>query len=279
MSEQPISTGVRFDHPAHGEIKIIDRDAGLVEEYTPSGYRRRKVAIVGFSEATRNLAPFDDPEWSIWGVNQLYRHIPRASRWFEIHKRWNEHVVEGTDHAGWLAKAPIPTYMVDRVLPGDADYAPGIPNSVKYPLERILAGPAGHPDYFTSTIAYMIALAIEEGYETIGLYGIDLIVGTEWFYQKACAEFWLGVCHGRNLAIDIPSQSALLKASWRYGYEAEPPMWPISMSKIESRLAFLKNERHKLMMQLSNIDGALQEVEFWHQVADIEVKRGARQTA
>ena len=276
MSEQPTLKGVNFEHPAHGQIKILDHQNGIVEECDAYGKKRKKVAIVGFSEATRNLAPFHDTEWSIWGVNQLYRHIPRASRWFDIHANWNSFVVEGTDHAGWLANAPIPCYMVDRILPGNPDCPSGIPNSVKYPLERILSGPAGHPDYFTSTIAFMIALAIDEGFETIGLYGIDLIVDQEWFYQKACAEFWLGVCHGRGMNIDIPDKSALLKTAWRYGYELEPPMWPIKVSQLESRVAWLKNERHKLIVQLANMDGALQETEMWHQIADIEVKRGAR---
>jgi hypothetical protein len=168
--------------------------------------------------------------------------------------------------------------MVQAILPGDPNFPPGIPNSVTFPIERILSGPAGHPDYFTSTIAYMIALAIDEGYTTIGLYGIDLIVGQEWFYQKPCAEFWLGVCHGMKLQIDIPFPSALLKTAWRYGYEIEPPMWPIKMSDLEKRLAYLKKERQQLMTNLSGLDGALQETEMWHALVDIEVKRGARAT-
>jgi len=274
MSEQPMSTGVNFNHPAHGTVKILDPDAGVVESFTPDGRKRKKVAIVGFAPS-KELTPFEDPEYEIWGVNQLYRHIPRATRWFDIHKNWNEHVVEGTDHGAWLRNAPIPTYMVERILEGNPAYLPGIPNSVRFPIERVTEG-AGNPKYLTSTIAFMIALALEEGFTTIALYGIDLIVGTEWFYQKACAEFWLGTCHGRGVEVIVPQESALCKSAWIYGYEIEPPMWPIKISDIESRVSHLKNERHKKMIELSNIDGALQEAEMWFQIMDVKVKGGQR---
>lgn len=283
MSEQPDVQGpVDFHHPAQGLIKIVDREAGIVEEFTPDGRPRKSVAIVGFAASSKHLAPYDDPEFSIWGVNQLYRHIPRASRWFDIHVNWNEYVVEGTDHAGWIRDAPIPTYMTETVQ--------GLPNSVKFPLARLvqhhpftrfalkdLEGKDDkNPLYFTSTIAYMMALAIEEGFQRIGLYGIDLIVGQEYDYQKACAEFWIGVAHGKGIQVDIPPTSALCKTAWLYGYEKEPPMWPVKIGDLENRVKYLKNERHKKMMELANIDGALQEAEMWHQMADVAVKSGRR---
>lgn len=162
---------VDFNHPCAGHVKILDRESGVVESFCPDGTKRTKLALVGFAASSKDLAPFDDPTWEIVGLNQLYRHIPRADRWIEIHANWNEHVVEGTDHHKWLAEAPIPIYMAERV--------PSIPNSVKFPLDRIMKQ-GGHPDYFTSTVAFVIALAIEEGFKEIGLWGIDLIVGDEY---------------------------------------------------------------------------------------------------
>jgi hypothetical protein len=267
MNEQPTPQpgGVSVTHPAHGTVKIINADEGICESFAPDGRLRKKVAIVGFAASTRDLAPYDDPEWEVWGVNQLYRLIPRATRWFEIHRNWNEFVVEGTDHLGWLAKAEIPIYMAERIAQ--------IPNSVKYPLERLCTH---DPKYFTSTIAYMVRLALEERFTDIGLYGIDLIVGTEWFYQKANTEFWLGVAHGMGVNVHIPPQSALCKASWLYGYELQPPMWPIKLSEMEERVAYLKNERHKKIVELANIDGSLQEAQMWHSIMDVTVKSGQR---
>lgn len=253
---------VDFAHPCAGKVTIFDHEKALVEEVCPDGSPRTKVAIVGFAASSKDLAPFNDPTWSIWGLNQLYRHIPRADRWFEIHANWNEHVVEGTDHQKWLAEAPIPIYMVDRI--------PGIPNSVRFPIERAMQG---HLDYFTSTVAFMIALAIQEGFKEIGLWGIDLIVGDEYFYQKPCAEFWIGVAHGKNITVTLPHTTALCKQSHRYGYEKEPQSL-ITLSELARRKAGLLDERHKLMIQLANIDGAVQDCQMWGDLADLRMKCG-----
>jgi hypothetical protein len=253
---------VDFKHPAAGTVTIFDHDKAVVEETCPDGSPRTKVAIVGFAASSKDLAPYNDPTWSIWGLNQLYRHIPRADRWFDIHHNWHEHVVEGTDHHGWLAAAPIPIYMVDRV--------PSIPNSVRYPIERVMQG---HVDYFTSTVAFALALAIQEGAKEIGLWGIDLIVGQEYDYQKCCAEFWIGVAHGRGITVTLPHTTALCKTAYRYGYQTEPESL-VKLSELTKRRQGLLDERHKKMIELANIDGALQETQMWGDLADLRTKGG-----
>jgi len=51
--------------------------------------KKKKVAILGFTE-TRKVAPYNDPDFEIWGLNDLYRFraaddVQRWDRWFEIH--------------------------------------------------------------------------------------------------------------------------------------------------------------------------------------------------
>lgn len=262
-TKQATDTPVDFSHPCAGRVTIFDHDKAVVEETCPDGSPRKRVAIVGFAASSMSMAPFEDPTWSVWAMNQLYRKIPRADRWFEIHTNWHEHVVEGTDHQKWLADAPIPIYMVNRV--------PSIPNSVRYPLERVIHG---NLDYFTSSVAFMIALAIDEGFTEIGLWGIDLIVGDEYHYQKACAEFWLGVAHGKGITVTLPNTTALCKQSHRYGYEVEPESL-VRMSELVKRKKFLLDKRHEMMIQLANVDGALQESQMWGDLADLRIKGGA----
>lgn len=254
------TVSVNFQHPCAGKVTIFDHDKALVEETCPDGSPRTKVAIVGFAQASKDLAPFDDPTWSIWGMNQLYRHIPRADRWFEIHSNWDEHVVVGTDHRKWLAEAPIPIYMVERI--------DGIPNSVKFPMDRVMNG---HPDYFTSSVAFMLALAIQEGFKEIALYGVDLVVGVEYIHQRPCTEFWIGVAHAKGITLTLPPTSALCKQSHRYGYEVEPRSL-ILISELEKRVRTLMDDRHKLMIQLANVDGALQDAQMWLELADLRTK-------
>lgn len=177
------------------------------------GEKRKKVAIVGFAESSRHLAPYDDPTFEIWAMNQLYRHIPRATRWWELHKYpdYLRDQVPGTDYMAWLKDCPIQIYMTEK--------REDIPNAIAYPVEAMAKK---YGDYFYSTISYMLALAIDEGFETIGIWGIDLSHDTEYEYQKPSAEYFLGIARGLGIDLIIPPQSALLKGLYRYGYQEMP---------------------------------------------------------
>ena len=91
--------------------------------------RLKKVAIVGCADSKKD-APFADPEFEIWGVNNLYPLIeahPDRYRWFEIHdiskdgetyKRRDNPVFRGqnvneylTQLGEWAANINCPVYM------------------------------------------------------------------------------------------------------------------------------------------------------------------------
>ena len=303
-AQAPGATGVDPQHPARQMFRVVDHDHALLEPL--DGVHRKKIAIVGFAASSRNLAPFDDPSYIIAGLNQLYRHIPRADVWFDIHANWREDNVEGTDHEGYLRQCGMPVFMSTREA--------SIPTAVNFPLQRVIDRVAGC-DYFTSTVAFMLGWAILQHDEQvdrdiealhkridagdgdavaigrdprkllawtkdryseceIAIFGIDLIVGTEYDFQKACVEYMLGLANARGITVRIPPQSALLKQRWRYGYETEPQAWPIKMSELSNRGAALDNERNNLIARLQTIDGARQEQAYWSQVADLRMKNG-----
>lgn len=257
-----IQNKIKWDHPAACHATIIDRAKGLVD-----WKGRTKFAIVGFASSSRDVAPYDDPEWVILALNQLYRHIDRADAWFDIHADADkpEKVVEGTDYVGWLKEAPIPIFMIDQ--------RPEYPTSLRYPIEDAIA--LTGLDYFTSTISFMIALALRDGAKTIGLWGVDLIVGQEWDYQKACVEFWLGVAQGKGLDILLPNQTALLKTSYRYGYESEPTGGLLSMSEVIRRETEFAKKRQELIAQLNTLDGALQDCQYWKELMLLRSRGGS----
>jgi uncharacterized small protein (DUF1192 family) len=229
--------------------------------------------------------PVADPTWEIWCLNQLYRHIPRADREFDIHEKYAEGNVAGTDHPRWLQAFPGPIYLVDP--PED------IPTGVRYPIERMIAK---FGDYYTSTVAAMLALAIDEidqriaargdvapglealhaayGEYTIGIFGIDLVVGTEYFHQKACVEYYIGQACGRGIVLALPPETALCKQAYRYGWQTEPESI-IKVSEIEARVAGLTGRKNKLIAELQTIDGALQESDFNRQILELRL-RGAQ---
>lgn len=279
--------GVDPNHPAAAHVRILNREQGLV---LPSG--RKKIAICGFASSSREMVPVGDPEWEIWGLNQLYRHVKRADRWFDIHWNWNSEVVPGTDHHGWIKDCGIPVYM----LQAHAD----LPTSVRFPIERLLKTQGA--DYFTSTIAFMVALAVDEidqavdarvraegvpagrsltqGLQdlyaeyTIAIFGVDLVVGEEYFWQKPCAEYWCGVASGKGIQLAIPHTSALCRQLYRYGYEAEPKSIILN-SEMIAHAKRLGDERAELLKRIYMLDGALQVDEYWGQLIELR-QRGAQ---
>jgi hypothetical protein len=191
---------------------------------------KKKAAVVGFASSSRDLAPYDDPECAILALNELYRSIPRWDVLFEMHKI--EYVRQFAPRDGATSE-PSAHYTFLKSLPpaGDPAFRPvymqqrheDIPASVALPIkelsERFFPG---EDPYFTSTPSYMIAMAIMEGYEEIGIYGIDLLQDEEYSYQRPGAEYLIGVARGMGIKVHVPKQSALCKANYLYGY-TEPP--------------------------------------------------------
>lgn len=274
--------GMDPQHPAAAHYRVLDADAGVVEPL-----KRKQIAVCGFASSSRGAIPVDDPTWEIWGLNQLYRHLRRADRWFDIHWNWNEEVVPGTDHRGWIKDCGIPVYMMQQ--------QPDLPTSVSYPLEPLIAQLGA--DYFTSTIAYMVALAIAEidadvdrrlaagespagatsvrqaviglyNEYAIGVFGVDLAVGEEYFWQKACAEYWIGVASARGIRVMIPPQSALCKQRYRYGFE-KAPAGMLNSDEVGRHLSHVSKERDELIRRLHLCDGAMQADEFWKQLLEL----------
>lgn len=174
----------------------------------------KKLAIVGSGSNTRDNAPWSDPEYSIWVFNEA-ANTKWCKRWdavFQMHAReiYAGHNTKDPTHWEWLQKPHgKPIYMQEV----DAD----VPDSIRYPIEDALT--VTNFDYFASTFAYMAALAILQGYEQVGIHGIELSA-SEYQYQAECWRFWIGVLKGKLGADGCVLHSALdLFESARYGYE------------------------------------------------------------
>lgn len=174
----------------------------------------KKVAILGYTP-TRAYAPYDDDRWEIWGLNDLYRFkgdgdVKRWTRWFNMHQD-RPSAAGRTAYAKNLkeyAKWDIPVYLQEK--------HPLVPCSVTYPLDEIVNK---YGDYFTNSISYMIALAIHEGFDDIGVYGVDMATDTEYDHQRPSCEYWLGVARGAGINVYIHPAADLLKKRYLYGYE------------------------------------------------------------
>lgn len=133
----------------------------------------KKVAIVGMADTTREDAPWDDPEYDIWVLNEMgntlnpkYAFVERFDALMQIHEEWdfsrpNNH--NDPQHLAWLKNEPYTEEDIEQIEgwwedeedppelpePGDKrrsedfpiymqeafDYIPG---AVEYPLDEIV---------------------------------------------------------------------------------------------------------------------------------------------
>jgi len=187
----------------------------------------KKVAILGTAPGWED-APFDDTSWEIWGISRLYNFIPRWDRWFELHQL--EQVCEtwaDGDKAAesaarkvyheWLGSQDKPIYLQE-------ERPDLVPSGIRFPLDEIrrfiqeITGEDEPEAYFTNTIAYLIAFAMYEGAEEIGVFGVDMALDAEFGTQRPSCEYFIGLARGRGIKTHIPERSDLLKTTELYGW-------------------------------------------------------------
>lgn len=216
----------------------------------------KKVALVGFADSWKQ-APFDDPDVEIWGLNELHKYVPRWSRWFEVHDAETLGVTardlsegEQKRHLAWLSQDHgKPIYMQPQFCDGR------FPSAVAFPLEQMVAT---YGRYFTSSIGYMLALAITEGFTWIGMYGIDLASDVEYPGQRPNAEYFVGLARGKGLTVEIAPTSALLKAGHLYGYEKPLQEAGGIIASVDAHRKTMLDQRDKAIATLQTLDGAIQ---------------------
>ena len=101
---------------------------------------------------------------------------------------------------------------------------PDYPALVEFPLEAVL-NELGY-DYFNSTAAYAVALAIFRGARKISCFGMDFTYpnASKSERGRACVEFWLGMASARGIKIGLPETTTLMDSRHGrdgrlYGYD------------------------------------------------------------
>jgi hypothetical protein len=172
----------------------------------------RQVAIVG-KAGTYAFAPFRDESWEIWGMPWIV--TPQASRFFDMHSQecWVAGPQKKTDAEEWMAKSAekfpdVPVYC-------DPTRMHAYKGAVEYPLGDVMASlPI---PFLENSIAYMVALAIHERVERIGLYGVHLMGSGEYAYERPSVTYLVGLAQGRGIDVVIPPGSPLFISDFNAG--------------------------------------------------------------
>jgi hypothetical protein len=182
--------------------------------------QNKTVAIVGSHPRTRSAFDFTRTDCDVWVFNEALSDptgwCKRADAVFQMHLPaiWRSPMNRNDPkHYEWLKSGNTPEVIMQEQYED-------VPKASKYPLEqiqKILLANFSVKRFFTSSIAYAIALAIYRGYTRIELYGVELESNTEYFYQRDCATFWTGLAVGRG--VDVYAPVGMFDTPYLYGYE------------------------------------------------------------
>ena len=172
-----------------------------------------KVCIIGAAPSSVALAPYNS-EWQIWGCSSQMPGLPRLDVAFEVHNM--NRIVE-----------PIPPAYREflenfkGIVWTMAEY-PNIKGCEVLPYKALMKKYS--PYFFTSSVAWMFAMAIEVADE-ISLYGVDMAASTEYFDQRMGLQFFATVAMKKGIRVTVPPQSDLLRPLPLYGLREYNHAW------------------------------------------------------
>ncbi len=242
----------------------------------------RTVILCGFAGNSRHLAPYDRRNAEVWGLNEAYNHDFmknskgefRVDRWLQMHRYedWSRrNNPNDKRHPEWMrSEHNYPIYMQQKW--------DDVPNSVEFPLEAIDNEffqnlmviteegkevnwlEAHEHGYYTSSFAWMIALALHEGFERIEVWGFNMGSQSEYLYQAGSGAFWMGYCLGRDVQLVFPERTPLLLGNM-YGYEFSQIM---QIPDMEKRVSTLRNAWQPRFQKAAFVAGRRMQLQSIH---------------
>jgi hypothetical protein len=173
-----------------------------------------KIAVCGSAPSSRLLTPFGDPSFEIWACSPQNYDYPRVDAWFELHSLDRKFVPENKPYENILKAHP-------RVYVSKADAR--LPNAIVLDPKPLLAK---YGDYFfTSSLAWMLAFAIEQKPEVIGIWGVDMSATDEYSYQRPGCHYFMQKAVEGGIQLMLPPQCDLPEAHPLYGFKEHWPMY------------------------------------------------------
>jgi hypothetical protein len=216
-----------------------------------------KIALIGTAPSSRMLAPYNDPSWQIWACSPGNQgQLPRVDVWFELHGNllWPENASYGAPYIEWLKTLPIPVYMQDQRY---------VPNAVTFPMQEMVK--EFGKDFFTSSFAWMMALAISKGANEIALYGIDMASRDEYILQRPGFYFFRHVAQQRGIKVSAPHESDIMQPPGLYGFSEVTPFGRKVLARekeLKDRVAGMKQQMEHLRHSTAYLEGAVEDIDY-----------------
>ena len=178
------------------------------------------------------------PEGSeVWGVNNMPIKHPSVpwTRIFEVHAFQNKNGtwlrkgqemfrdLSVNDYVDKLNSSKIPIYVLDH---------PETPftNAIVIDLPTLRSK---YRDFFSTTLSYELALALEESFTHIDLLGVDMTLSSEYRDQRPSVTYFIGLAEGRGVVVTLPETSPIVKNDYAYGLgESSLTLWDMRINAL-----------------------------------------------
>lgn len=222
-----------------------------------------KIALLGSAPSSRMEAPFNDPGWEIWSCSPANMDLPRSDFFFEIHAidTTMQESIYKTQHPGQkmsyvdFCKQHPAIYMQEK--------RPEYPGSIEYPKDEMFK--KFGPYFWTSSLSYMLALAIDKKPEAVGLWGVDMSASEEYSHQRPGCQYFIQEAERAGINIVVPYGSDILFPHPPYGYREASHMWSkmnTRWKELAGKRAALASQMARLQTEIATYDGAMEDVQY-----------------
>jgi hypothetical protein len=201
------------------------------------------------------LVPFNDPNWEVWACSPQNHDYPRVDAWFEVHSLDRKDVPENRPYYDKLRAHP-------RVYVSAADGR--LPDAIVIDEKPLIAKYG--PYFFTSSLAWMMAMALEAKPDLIGLWGVDMSASEEYGYQRAGMHYFMQKAGEMGIQIVLPPQSDLAMPPPLYGWKEHWPMyWKLreSAKELEERIRVGEKQMARMKEETTTLRGAREMLEYF----------------
>jgi hypothetical protein len=228
-------------------IQVVE---GIPEARQKAALPPKKILILGTCPS-RLLAPLGDLSWDVFTIGPGGKNANRWNSLFEIHGNgtWPEGFAEYL-HELKQEKPPKRIFTEEPI--------PDWPANVVFPKDYLFQKYGRM--WFTSSISYAIAIALEENCTDLGIYGIDLESGEEYESQFVAARYFIDLARLAGVNLQLPKGCGLLRDPLPYPNAYESNIAMTLESKIEylNNMAAQKRAQHgQLAAEINHIDGEI----------------------
>lgn len=222
-----------------------------------------KIALIGSAPTSIRLAPYHDPSWKVWGCSPgTYGVMPRVDAFFELHLWEPGQPWFSPEYVQWL-KA-LPGRDVALWVGSDAAAAQ-VPGAKSLPVSELIKKYDPERWYWTSSLSWMMAMAIEAEATKIGLWGIDMAACEEYEIQRSGIHYFTKIAKGLGIEVGVPAESDLFTPRFLYGVDE----WTHSFRKgrardgeLSARLADAQNRAAAATQEVAFLHGARDDLKY-----------------